>query len=159
MIFDTVSNRNKYFSSPVFDDVFTELYKYDHFADGKESVYIKNDLFIKRVVYSNITSDWITESHLAFIDIQIIMEGEELIKVYTEQDLIIKTPYNSNDDIIFYDTEDALTKQATSLYLRPGYMAIFMPQDAHMTQIQVNPERSHVKKIVIKVAEKYFQGY
>lgn len=156
MIFDLIQNRSAYLKHPVFEQAFAELFRYDHFADGKLSVQIDEDIFIKRVVYNTVNSDWITESHRKYVDIQIIMEGEELVKVYTAVDLVVKSEYDVADDVIFYDTADTLGKIDSTLHLREGYMAIFMPQDAHMTQIATIGGSQNVKKIVIKAALKYF---
>ena len=157
MIFDLIQNRDFYLKHPVFGEVFNEIYRYDHFADGKPSVQINDYIFIKRVVYNTIHSDWITESHRKYVDIQIVMEGEELVKVFTGIDLIIKSEYDIAEDVVFYNTQDALTKIYSTLHLRPGNMAIFLPQDVHMTQISTIPRSHYLKKIVIKVDVKYFQ--
>ena len=104
--------------------------------------------------YISKDSDWITESHLEYTDIQILIEGEEQINIFPSYLLDVKTPYDADIDCIFYNLPTL--KPITSIYLRPGIMGIFHPQDAHTTQIRPQGAAKNIRKIVFKVHQRFF---
>lgn len=85
-----------------------------------------------------------SEAHQLYIDIQVLIQGEELIgwEPLTNQELL--KPYRADTDIAFYKGEPALFK------LSEGLFAVFFPSDLHMPCIS-NGNAQPVKKVVIKV--------
>jgi len=84
------------------------------------------------------------EAHKKYIDIQILLFGEEKIG-YTHLDhLIVTKEYNSEKDIVFFSGEGEY------LTLKPGYFAIFFPHDAHRPGL-ISEQKIKVKKVVVKV--------
>ena len=67
------------------------------------------------------------ETHEKFFDIQYLVEGEELLGVCTRQGLTVRTPYDAENDVTFYE-EPALSGR---VLLRGGDYVIFAPEDAH----------------------------
>lgn len=86
------------------------------------------------------------ETHERFFDIQYLVEGEELLGVCTRQGLVVRTPYDPDNDVTFYQ-DPALAGQ---VLLRAGDYVIFAPEDAHKPRCQAAAPMA-VKKIVVKV--------
>lgn len=84
------------------------------------------------------------ESHREYIDIQLLLSGQEKIGFSPINKLFLWYDYDQEKDIIFYKgTGDYLT-------LNPKRFVVFFPQDGHQPGILV--ERSElVKKLVFKV--------
>jgi len=88
------------------------------------------------------------EAHRQNIDIQYLLKGKEKIACLPLEELSVTKPYNEETDAAFYN---AVSDHSPSTFdLRPGYFAIFFPQDGHMPCLSVN-EPEKVKKVVIKV--------
>lgn len=155
MIFDSLTHWNTYLLNPIFRNVF-QLLKNIDFENNLDKIVINKDVFIKHILYETKYRDWVTESHKKYVDIQILLTGSEIIRVYNNEELCSISDYNYSTDCIFYDSIDALTKNCSILTLRPGYMAVFFPNDAHMTQIVEGENPQSINKIVIKAHEKLF---
>ena len=88
------------------------------------------------------------EAHCLNIDIQYLLKGKEKITCLPLEDLSETKPYSEETDVAFFNAVP--DHSPTTLDLRPGYFAIFYPQDGHMPQLCGNkPEK--VKKVVVKV--------
>ena len=88
------------------------------------------------------------EAHRQNIDIQYLLKGKEKIACLPMEELSETKPYSEETDAAFYKAVSDLNP--LTLDLRPGYFAIFFPQDGHMPCLSVN-EPEEVKKVVIKV--------
>ena len=64
----------------------------------------------------------------------------------TRQGLVVKTPYDTANDVTFYEDPD----YAGQVLLRGGDYVIFAPEDAHKPRCQAGAPLP-VKKIVVKV--------
>lgn len=88
------------------------------------------------------------ESHRKFIDVQVIVEGEELMEVIDASRITIRDAYVPERDLITY--HDA--KDASALRLLAGEAAIFFPVDVHMPSLRLHSTTSAlVRKTVVKV--------
>lgn len=86
------------------------------------------------------------ESHCKYVDIQVLISGEENLQVIDNSRLRVEAPYDeAKERIIYYATADA-----ASIVLRPGSFVILYPKDAHRT-IALKDTPCKVKKIVGKV--------
>jgi YhcH/YjgK/YiaL family protein len=84
------------------------------------------------------------EAHKKYIDIQILLTGEEKIG-YTHLELLqIKKEYNEDKDIMFFNGAGEY------LILKTGSFAVFFPHDAHRPGL-ISRQKMKVKKMVIKV--------
>lgn len=110
--------------------------------------------FYKVITYETISQNWITESHFEFIDIQIVLSGEEIIRVYNKENLEITKAYSSTSDCIFYKVGEA--QYGAEIRLSPGKFAIFFPEDVHETQIALDLKSGQIKKLVVKLKKEYF---
>lgn len=87
------------------------------------------------------------ETHGRYADIQLVLEGEELIGWQPADDrLAVVEEYNEESDIAFYEpTEFTLSK------LRPGLACVYLPGEYHMPQLRVSEQSTAVCKVVVKI--------
>jgi YhcH/YjgK/YiaL family protein len=152
MIFDHTDNLHLYFKGKWVEQVvqFHKTLTLDtpngnYSLDGEQ-------LFCKVLDYNTKTENWITESHQKYVDIQISLGGQELIKIYdnTNGELEQMQAYDEKTDCIFYKYP-ANAPMCTQL-LTTGFMGIYFPQDIHATQIAVDGSPGYIKKAVFKVS-------
>jgi YhcH/YjgK/YiaL family protein len=86
------------------------------------------------------------ETHGRFIDLQVVVSGEELMEVDCADRLAVAQPYDEARDF----TKHADSDSPSVLRIRPGDVAVFWPADAHMPSLAIN-QPSLVRKTVIKV--------
>lgn len=86
------------------------------------------------------------ENHREYIDIQMIIKGEEIIEISSIDKLECIEEYNAEKDISFYSN----TVQGERSILGEGQFIIIYPGQAHMPCLQ-NGSASSVKKIVFKI--------
>lgn len=86
------------------------------------------------------------ESHLAYVDVQAIIEGEEIIEIADVADLKVKENRTPAKDVIIYDMHD----NGAKVRLHAGEAAVLDPADGHMPCIAIK-EPALVRKVVIKV--------
>lgn len=87
------------------------------------------------------------ESHRKYIDIQIMVSGEERMDIVDISKLTIQENYNEEKDVMFWKTP---RRMAIST-LRAGDYIVLYPENAHRGAITIN-RSSHVLKIVGKVS-------
>jgi len=86
------------------------------------------------------------ESHCKYVDIQMLISGEENLQVVDISRLQVEAPYDEVKERILYHP----TGNFASVVLRPGSAVILYPKDAHRT-IAYNGKPYKVKKVVGKV--------
>lgn len=108
-----------------------------------------NDQFFYNVIEYQTSNDLTApyESHLKYIDIQILVLGEELMQVDDISHLHILEPYNEEKDRILYHA----SVNNSGVVFRPGSVLILYPKDAHRTVAFLSKE-INVRKIVGKVS-------
>ena len=84
------------------------------------------------------------ESHKIFWDLQIVLEGEELVGYSPLENLREKIAYDPVDDIIFYSGSGQMFR------LGKGMMILLSPFDGHQPGV-ISEEPSQVRKIVVKL--------
>jgi YhcH/YjgK/YiaL family protein len=154
VIVEQISKWKLHFKGDWVDKVFDFFNQIDENTLDGEYPVIGTDIFCKILTYDTKDSDWITESHLEYTDIQIIIKGEEQINIFPSGLLDVKNPYDSSIDCIFYNLPEF--RPLTSIYLTPGIMGVFYPQDAHTTQIAPNGLPQNIRKVVFKVHQRFF---
>lgn len=140
---------SRYSSSiPRFADV-AEFLKRDLSAmpDGRIDI-DGNDLYASLATYeTKSVENSLFESHDKYVDIQILLAGEELCAVAPFSDsLSVKIPYDEDKDIRFLDSPDSFAM----LPLQPMSFAVFFHDDAHMPALSVDAPTT-VRKCVIKI--------
>lgn len=146
MIFDKIENIENY--PQIASNIGDFILKLDE-NQLLGRVYLSDD----KTVWANV-DEYITkplaeckfEAHKKYIDIQLLLEGEEKIETAFTAELDITEPYNENRDVMFLsDTENKVV-----LPLKKGYFALFNPSDAHKPQIVFSTPKK-VKKVVVKL--------
>ena len=108
-----------------------------------------NDVYAMVQSYtSKAYSDGEFESHQNYIDVQMVIDGKELMYVSNDQALRDSGKgYAKENDIEFFTSD---TKLASKIYMDPGLVCILFPEDFHKPCISIdNPMQ--IKKLVIKV--------
>ncbi|MDF9827165.1 biofilm protein TabA [Ereboglobus sp. PH5-10] len=86
------------------------------------------------------------ESHLAYVDVQAIISGEEIVEVTDVANLKVKEDRTPAQDAIIYEMHD----EASPVRLRAGEVAVLDPVDGHMPCIAIK-EPALIRKIVVKI--------
>lgn len=109
---------------------------------------LPGDAFVMEQAYeSKLRADAFFESHRKYIDVQVILDGEELMEVADIARMKQRQPYNADRDLIVYED----SSDASLLRVFPGQIAIFFPSDAHMPTLRIRHEAMPVRKCVVKV--------
>lgn len=149
MIVDNLKNLNKY---SIFNfDIdhmreFIELYHKEELTSGRYDLN-GNRLFalVQKYTTKN-ENECFPESHLEYIDIQVILKGVEVILWDHTEDIKIVEDLVPGQDIRFHEKKE----EKGQIILHENMFAIFFPSDAHTPCITWK-EPSEVQKIVFKV--------
>ncbi|PAF48397.1 hypothetical protein BKH46_00340 [Helicobacter sp. 12S02634-8] len=89
------------------------------------------------------------ESHKIYVDFQLVVSGEEIFEVGDPLDFKIKTPYDTQKDLIIYHQ----SPQTSKFLLSSGMLAIFFDTDIHAGGLKKEGQEvtSPIFKTVIKV--------
>ncbi|MBO8436161.1 MAG: YhcH/YjgK/YiaL family protein [Spirochaetes bacterium] len=135
------------FASPAFKTAFEFLKRKDLAELAEGSIDLENGVRASVQHYDSIdAANGSFESHEKLIDVQYVIEGKEYCYVCRRDGLTVKTPYNADNDITFYNE----TEKYSSVLLLPGDFVVLGPEDVHKPRVKVN-ESEPVKKIVLKV--------
>ncbi len=149
MITDKIENIDKYKEIPI--DI-------QHFIKN-----LSRDIELGRIAlndnnYANVETyqtkkheDCLFEAHEKFADIQIILEGKERLDYVSSEGLTIKTPYNPEKDIVFYENNKPET---ASVILDGSNFVMLFPNEPHRPQMAASNGSQTVKKIVVKLNTK-----
>ena len=85
------------------------------------------------------------EAHEQFIDVQMVLAGEEKIYVTAKAPLTVTEPYNAEKDIAFYAWEHAEAVTYTA-----GEAVVLFPEEAHLPCCAAG-EPMTIKKAVLKI--------
>jgi biofilm protein TabA len=102
---------------------------------------------IEQVYETKIRSEGFFESHRKYIDLQVIVEGEELMEVVDVASITVNQSYQEERDLITYSE----AANASQLRLFEGHAAIFFPVDVHMPTLRLHTSASLVRKTVVKI--------
>jgi biofilm protein TabA len=87
------------------------------------------------------------ESHQKFIDLQLVVDGEELMEVIDLSRIAVREAYNPERDLVLFgDAPDASHLRVTA-----GLATIFFPADVHMPTLQLRGAAALVRKTVVKI--------
>jgi YhcH/YjgK/YiaL family protein len=112
-----------------------------------EKVVLAGGSFALEQVYQpRLRPEGFFESHRNYIDVQVIIAGEELMEVQEIARLKVSEPYLPERDLIKYDD----SAEASVLRMRAGDVAIFFPEDGHMPSLRWHGP-GLVRKTVVKV--------
>lgn len=142
MIYDRIENIDTYGFDKVVTDFIQTLT-----PDIECKKYVLNDN-----VYVNVeeymTKDFgYFEAHRKYLDIQLLLIGEEIIEYTPVFGLETRDKYDDTRDIEFFNNGNSVI---TPIKLEHGLFAVFYPQDAHKPQLKFK-DCQKVKKVVVKI--------
>lgn len=89
------------------------------------------------------------EVHHRYSDIQVVIEGAEVIGWADREMLDESGLFDDEKDVGFYERLASFTR----LQMTPGLIAVFRPGEAHMPLLHPTDELVSVRKVVVKVDE------
>ena len=87
------------------------------------------------------------ESHKKYIDIQVILEGEEIIGFESTEKLSITKEYDEGGDYMLY----ALNDKYDRIRVESGEFVVIFPEEPHAPSMAVDNIPTRVRKAVVKV--------
>ena len=113
--------------------------------DGQRVELQGDQVYCTRFTYETIPQEEsFFEAHRRYLDIHIMVEGEERVDVNRPEDLTLTEAQEGND---FYAYQGESWHSAV---LRPGAFLVVFPGDAHRIKVQVDGPKT-VSKAVFKV--------
>lgn len=106
-----------------------------------EKIYVNIDVYNTKSI-----ADCRFEAHKKYIDIQMLLQGQEEIDILSADTLIVSEKYDENRDVMFFENSDKIPDK---IQLEPFKFAYILPSEAHKPQIGNGQE---VKKVVAKIA-------
>lgn len=147
MILDKVKNLKEYLSTIKYGKEiieFLEKTDFDNLPLGKTQI-VGEELFVNYVSYTTEKTSGDFEAHRFYVDLQLIIDGEERIDYANLSECKTTKPFNKDGDYELFSCENF-----SSLYLNKNDFAIFFPQDAHRPSI-IGRKPSLVKKAIFKI--------
>jgi biofilm protein TabA len=87
------------------------------------------------------------EAHKVYIDVQVIVSGDELMEVTDVSRLTVDEDFTPAKDILFFEQN----LDGSVLRMRAGELAVFYPADAHKPSLASGEPAALVRKTVVKV--------
>jgi len=111
---------------------------------------------LEQVFETKEIKDCFYESHKKYVDIQIMLEGSEIMHLFDiSSDKASFLSYDEQTDFCIYDVNNEIV---TNLFMTSGDAYVFFPNDGHLGMLKDNVS-SLVKKTVIKVPyERYAES-
>lgn len=140
MIYDTLDNLDRY-------PFLTKIKKIDfnNLSKGKFEVE-GDDIFGIGLNYTTKPeTDCLWESHRKYLDIHIILEGEEIVNIVDSAQTALAEPYDEAGDYALHEGE-----KQQSIILKVGSFLALYPNEVHQTAVQI--QQPHlVRKVVFKI--------
>ena len=143
MITDKIKNLGNY----------AHLYAVKQFLDAhpdplENGKYIIDDrCFLNVMEYETKEDKGLYEGHKKYIDLQMLISGEECIRVQNIADCTIAVEYDAQKDAAFYTAEHYM-----NCYLDGSNFVYLTPEDLHNCCVAENGKSVKVKKYVFKIA-------
>ena len=148
MIYDKVENIESYLGmSPNLDAAILEIK--EHYLEiwpaGRHE--IKDDSIYCNVVHAETKNESVWERHKQYLDIHIVISGNEIIRCANFKDVNGWNEYNYIDDYSLAP----FSSKGIDIPLIPGWFLIIFPQDAHISLLRNNSEYSDKKIYKVKI--------
>lgn len=146
MIFDKIKNINKYPEIPTEIADFVKTLS-SNIELGKKELDEKNYANVDEY-FTKSPENCRLEAHKKYIDIQLLLEGQEELDYISTDNLIVNEDYDTNRDVMFFEPPK---KRLNSVILTPGNFVLLYPHEAHMPQMNYGNTSTKVKKVVVKI--------
>ena len=146
MIFDDVNTLSKYTIIPYIEDVVRFLKQPDF---SKPEIELRGrDLFVRVMRYFPKPAEQNKfETHQVYGDIQVLIQGQEIMQYARTQELKALTKYDIKNDYQFF----AVEKNISDLNVQAGEFVVFFPGEAHRPSCQPSNYTGENLKLVFKV--------
>ena len=155
MIFDKIENLKNYaeLAPEVFEKVSAFLGTLDANSPDGRTELMGADLYAMVQRYNtHLHIPEKLENHEKYIDIQLLLDGEEIIYYSPVEGCKVTVPYDETKDCAFFYAEK---EGMTALELKPGNFAVFLPIEGHAPGCG-DPDKA-VVKVVIKINRSLFR--
>lgn len=102
---------------------------------------------IEQVYLTKPRAEGFFESHRKYIDLQLVVDGDEAMEVVDLSRIAVREPYNPDRDLVLFGDATG----ASVLRISAGLAAIFFPADVHMPTLRPGPDAGLVRKTVVKI--------
>ncbi|QVK01638.1 YhcH/YjgK/YiaL family protein [Mycoplasma mycoides subsp. capri] len=146
MIYDKISNLNRYLDLHKNIDFAIKFILNNNLKELKDGINVISDtLFYNKFVTNTIDiNNAVFESHKKYLDLHILISGDEFIGHEFVDDLNEQVEYNLKDDVYLYKT-----KTKKTIYQNNQSFALFFSTDAHSPKIKANSDQ--INKVVFKI--------
>lgn len=147
MIFGNINQAERYaFLPEELKAVFAYVQEHDLLSFAEGSHKINGDAFFVNVnEYDTVArEDRFWEAHKAYIDVHVMLQGQEIIDVNFIDNMQLGE-YKAENDFQALDGE-----VKASVQLKPGDFLVCYPEDAHRTGV-IADEACHLKKAIFKI--------
>ncbi|SFR52046.1 YhcH/YjgK/YiaL family protein [Thiomicrospira sp. ALE5] len=108
---------------------------------GRQTISPQLDAIVDQYMTGQ-SQDRYLEAHRRFVDLQLMLDGSEMMQVATLTDQTPVQAYEEQQDFALYDL------QGQMIHVAQHHFVIFMPQDAHLPCLG-QPSKP-VKKLILK---------
>lgn len=158
MILDALANWQLYSTTPAWKQAFAWLQALTPGTALGEHA-IAGEGFGDRDIYAIVFDfetknllDTTLEAHRVYADIHVPLPaptgGPEVQARFSLEELDEKTPYDAATDAAFFLHPERFNALFT---LHPGQFALYLPQDAHLSQCKTTPAPQSLRKVVVKI--------
>lgn len=149
MILDRVTNWKRYPFGPAWRLAFEWLEGHGATAPSEVLPLDGETVVVRPGRYATLTREAAAlESHRRFADVQVVVTGREWGECHDPSSLTVTAPYDPERDVAFYAHPDGAPAR---FLLEPGVFALFLPGEAHMTQMATAEPGDGVVKLVVKI--------
>ena len=145
MIIDSVRNAAKYYDCiPHMKEAFECLEKNDGTDPWSGRLEFDGGFILLQSGETKSCEEGLFEAHRKYLDVQVLLDGAELIVYNDIADLTVKEPYDGERDREMSEGEGALIE------MRPGTFCVLYPADGHKA-CRDNGTHTSYRKAVIKI--------
>lgn len=148
MIIDTLENLKKYTSIPHCNVIFEFLRDTHVLGLPEGDIDIKGkDLYVNVLRYvPKKAEDNNFETHHVYTDVQVIVDGTEVMQTAPLDCLHKKTDYDVKGDFQFFSVD----RYISDIVVRKGQFVVFFPHDAHRPGCRYQDSDAPVMKLLFK---------
>jgi YhcH/YjgK/YiaL family protein len=149
MIFDSLTNLDKYTTIPYIEDICNFIENNNVMGLPSGDISIKGEeLFVKVLRYTpKISTHLFFETHVHYADVQIVFDGVEAMQVADLNNLQVTDEFKLEGDFVFYKG----TENISQFVVSKNKFAVFFPGEAHKPGCLNDNIDGPVLKLVFKV--------